>query len=67
MRDQERIDRVIALLRRAWYRHPALRLGQLLENARARIPGPHAPPDSFYIEDYLWEALLRSLAIKPLE
>lgn len=32
MRDPERIDKIIGLLRILWKRYPDMRLGQLLEN-----------------------------------
>jgi uncharacterized protein YihD (DUF1040 family) len=55
MRDAERIDRVIAVLRRVWEQQPDLRLGQLVVIA-AR---PEQPcPEVFHVED---DALLQGL------
>lgn len=51
-RDPERIEKVIALLRNAWYAYPDLRLGQLITN----VCPPHK--DLFYLEE---EDLIKAL------
>ena len=56
MRDPDRIDRILDLLREVWARHPDLRLGQLIVNA---IRPPEPCPQVFYPEDDVIEAGLR--------
>lgn len=54
MRDPERIERIIALLRRAWLKHPGLRLGQLVEDLLGDA--------LFHVEDDVTERKLMALA-----
>lgn len=55
MRDPARVDRVIALLRRAWRSSPDLRLGQLIHHvARQAYP----TSEIFHVEDDLIEIAL---------
>lgn len=57
MRDPERIDRIIDLLREHWHNYPQYRLGQLVSN----LLGP-GPQDVFFPEDDVWEEkLIREL------
>lgn len=66
MRDPNRINRIINLLRAYWLSHPDLRLGQILGNATPRISTPNlsgqvssSPGDPYYFEDDKFEAWLR--------
>lgn len=52
MRNPQRIDRIVELLRRRWKQTPDWRLGQLIVNVTGRS-------DPFYIEDDTIEELLR--------
>lgn len=45
MRDQERIDRMLKLLKDYWKKNPDMRLGQIVVNAAG------APKDLYYTED----------------
>jgi uncharacterized protein YihD (DUF1040 family) len=45
MRDPDRIERVIGLVKKVWYNHPDLRLTQLIMNI-LKFSG-----DPYYIED----------------
>ena len=65
MRDPERIDTVLAEVRRIWVHYPDLRLGQLISNVvhyavddRTRTDGEHARA-IFNLEE---DALLRGIA-----
>jgi uncharacterized protein YihD (DUF1040 family) len=49
VRSRARIDRLMSLLREVWDQSPDLRLGQIVENARALQQGSHA--NTFYVED----------------
>lgn len=49
MRNPDRIDPIIDLLRAAWHASPDLRLGQLISNAHALAP--FSANDLFYAED----------------
>jgi uncharacterized protein YihD (DUF1040 family) len=51
-RDPARIEKVLAILRNAWYAYPDLRLGQLLTN----VCPPHK--DLYYLEE---EDLIKAL------
>ena len=53
MRDTDRIDRILTLLRVIWLRFPDWRLGQLLVNAV-----PEIESSLFYIEDAITEEKL---------
>lgn len=64
MRDPARIERMIALLRKAWYLQPDQRLGQLIENAHREAWQDKAKCEAFHTEDNLMEAGLRSLTIR---
>jgi uncharacterized protein YihD (DUF1040 family) len=57
MRDPQRIDRILRLIRQLWMTYPDLRLGQLLFNFAGFTNG-----DSFHIEDDLIEAKLMQTA-----
>lgn len=59
MRDPNRIPAIIGLLRDVWEASPDVRLGQLILNAHARVPGNSA--DLFYLEDeHLFEGLMKA-------
>ena len=51
-RDPARIEKVLSVLRNAWYAYPDLRLGQLITN----VCPPHK--DLFYLEE---EDLIKAL------
>lgn len=57
MRDPQRIDRILGMLREAWYANPDQRLGQLVFNIVNEEPG--RIHDIFYVEDDDLEATLR--------
>jgi hypothetical protein len=64
VRDPVRIRRISALLTALWWQNPDMRLGQLIENARAFSQEGKAPemwPDTFCIEDDLIETGLKAL------
>jgi hypothetical protein len=62
MRDPERIDEMLDLIREVWQSNPDLRLGQLIVNA-ARMREP-AIENIFYIEDgSLAKGLMRYLEL----
>lgn len=48
MRDPERIDDILGLVRRVWLRDPDLRLGQIIVNA---VRPRDACPEIFAVED----------------
>lgn len=54
MRDPERIERILSLVRKVWYTYPDLRLNQLLMNVL------NAQGDPYYIEDDKLEEALKS-------
>jgi hypothetical protein len=69
-RDPERIGRILVLIGEVWMKNPDLRLGQMIENAKAlgydrRIHNPKQPvgymPDIFSVEDTIIEAGLKEL------
>ena len=62
MRDPARIDRILAVLRAAWLKHPDMRLGQLVSNA-ASVGGDHG--HVFYVEDSVTERSLDVFAEGP--
>ena len=49
MRDPERIPRIIQKLEAYWRKHPDLRLGQIVENAKTK--SGIFSTDVFYVED----------------
>ena len=51
MRDPERIERILSILRAYWQANPDLRLGQIVVNM--------SKPDPFYLEDEILEERLR--------
>jgi len=58
---KKEIDRIIEALKATWYKFPALRLGQLIENARSVRQAKTATgskADLFYFED---EEILEAL------
>lgn len=65
MREQERIDRILSLIKAYWHIYPDLRLGQLISNMadedekRQEIRSIGADP--FYMEDEDLEETLRDL------
>lgn len=62
MRDPERIDEMLDLIREVWQSNPDLRFGQLIVNA-ARMREP-ATENIFYIEDgSLAKGLIRYLEL----
>lgn len=60
MRDPARIRRMLEQIRQIWQRHPDLRLGQLIENAKV-ASGLHADADTFNVEDNRLEEGLERL------
>ena len=54
MREHERIERILSLIRAQWNQHPDLRLFQLLMNAVGNEQG-----DPYHIEDDRLEESLR--------
>lgn len=60
MRDEQRIDTTLALLRQAWKKVPDWRLGQLLMNLHGMGEGTASRRDLFYQEDYQWERALKA-------
>jgi hypothetical protein len=58
MREPERIEPMLALLRRVWYQNPDWRLGQLIDNAAFGST-------TFYIEDDVMKERLEELAKRP--
>jgi len=61
MRDINRIDRIVELLRKLWYENPDQRLGQLLENY-IFFSGKRGDVTSvrlFYQEDDITERILK--------
>jgi hypothetical protein len=65
MRDPNRIEPLLALLREYWQKHPDMRLGQIVKNAYdACWEGADSRASLFQTEDYLLEAGLRKLAIR---
>ncbi len=55
MRDPNRIDRIIGLLRAYWHQHPDLRLAQIVSNLAPAAYGN----DIFYFKDDELEEELR--------
>lgn len=65
MRDEDRIAEVIGALTIAWYKHPDLRLGQLVTNApyfEADGTNTGYAPPAFAVEDDVMLAGLRGIA-----
>ena len=67
MREPERIDRILSLIKAFWMSHPDMRLGQLLDylayewaDHQDKTLGA-IPPDVFYFEDKQLEEILREL------
>ena len=59
MRDPERIDEILGLVRQVWLQDPDLRLGQIIVNA---VRPRNACPEIFAVEDTtLSRGLTRSL------
>jgi hypothetical protein len=66
MRDPQRIDRIIEVLREAWHRFPDLRLNQLIINASDTPYDCDKPHECglglvYYIEDDTMEKRLKGL------
>ena len=65
MRDPERIDRILSLIKAYWNTYPDLRLGQMLSNLAAdnekRQGIISVGQDPFYLEDEELEETLRYL------
>jgi uncharacterized protein YihD (DUF1040 family) len=59
MRDPERIDQVLAVVREVWHRYPDLRLGQLIVNA---VQTEESCSQVYSIEDTALVRKLESLA-----
>ncbi len=57
MRDPARIDPLLKKLGDYWKLHPDLRLGQILQNFMFD-EAYYGPPDLFYVEDSVFDALL---------
>jgi len=53
MRDPQRIEKIIGLIRKVWYKSPDLRLTQLIMNALKMANDP------YYIEDDVLEKALK--------
>lgn len=53
MRDPERIEKILGLIRKVWYKSPDLRLTQLIMNALKMNQDP------YYVEDDLLEQALK--------
>ena len=53
MRDPQRIEKIIGLIRKVWYKYPDLRLTQLIMNALKMANDP------YYIEDDVLEKALK--------
>ena len=58
MREVDRIERILGLLREEWYKHPDTRLGQLVSNLAASAGW--TGDDVFYVEDDMIEDELRA-------
>lgn len=59
MRPPQRIEPMLALLRKAWERYPDQRLGQLVGNA-GRNPDTDGYRDPFNVEDdHMWAGLAK--------
>lgn len=68
MRNPDRIDRMLGLLRAYWHAHPNLRLGQIVGNFTPRIKwvnGDSDPGNSYYVEDDVIERALREASLPP--
>lgn len=59
MRDPQRIDRLLSVVKRLWQKQPDLRLCQLITNA-VGMATLKETPDYFYIED---DVLLKGLEL----
>jgi len=67
MREPDRIDRIVEVLRQAWHRHPDWRLNQLVINASDTPYDCDKPHECglglvYYIEDDTMEKRLRGIA-----
>jgi hypothetical protein len=59
-RDPKRIPYLLRLLEQVWTLDPDMRLGQLIENAKAASGAPDA--STFYVEDsHIWDGLYEML------
>ena len=58
MRDPDRIDRILALVRKNWKRYPDLRFMQLVQHLYAGL-NPGISEDWFYTEDDRLEEKLK--------
>ena len=69
MREQERINRILSLVKRYWHLYPDMRLAQIIANLNAQHRANAKLPrdiDVFFLEDGdLEEQLRRSLSAKP--
>lgn len=54
MRDPQRIEKILGLIRKVWYKSPDLRLTQLIMNALKMNSDP------YYIEDDVLEKALKN-------
>ena len=61
MRDPERIDRMVEVLRQAWHRHPDWRLNQLIINT-CNVPYEANLGSVYYVEDDTMEKKLKATA-----
>ncbi len=61
MRDPERIERILAILRVYWLQYPDMRLGQIVENAR-RLSDVNDLYHTFSVSDDDMEMGLRAMA-----
>lgn len=63
MRDPERIDRILDVLRAYWVANPDLRLTQIVVNAaHPRTPAPGV----FYVEDEVIEGRILEMMAHPI-
>lgn len=68
MRDPDRIDDLLDVIRERWAAEPDLRLGQLLVDAlRAARPEVPPMPDLFYVEDDELAQCIASAASTPVD
>lgn len=60
MREPERIDRMLDLVRELWKRYPDLRFNQLMDSLTREFRQENDDADLFYLEDDLFEKFLQT-------
>lgn len=60
MREPERIDRMLDLVRELWKRYPDLRFNQLMDSLTREFSQVNDDADLFYLEDDLFEKFLQT-------